>query len=179
MTLSISSAFDGGNIRLVSIADTKIDLEIVKDNQSEFHQWFYFRLSGAAGRAVELRLTNCGDAAYPLVKQVLPGAVAAVLASRSTPSPTSTGGAEQPPSTTTTPPATATTDPPADSPESDVTASADVEGGETTGLALVAGGAVAASAAAVALARRGQRRSASPQNGPVGRGADGIDSSGG
>lgn len=66
MTLSISSAFDGGNIRLVSIADTKIDLEIVKDNQSEFHQWFYFRLSGAAGRPVELRLTNCGDAAYPL-----------------------------------------------------------------------------------------------------------------
>lgn len=65
MTLSVSSAFDGGNIRLLAIADTKIDLEIVKDNQSEFHQWFYFRLSGAAGQPVELRLTNCADAAYP------------------------------------------------------------------------------------------------------------------
>jgi len=65
MTLSISSAFDGGNIRLVAIDGDRIDLEIVKDNQSDFYQWFYFRLCGAAGRRVELRILNCAGAAYP------------------------------------------------------------------------------------------------------------------
>jgi murein tripeptide amidase MpaA len=66
MTLSISSAFDSGNIRLVGIEDKRVDLEIVRDNQSDFHQWFYFRLSGARGTPVELRILNCGDSAYPL-----------------------------------------------------------------------------------------------------------------
>ena len=66
MTLSVSSAFDGGNIRLVGIDGDRVDLEIVKDNQSDFYQWFYFRLCGAAGRAVELRILNGAGAAYPL-----------------------------------------------------------------------------------------------------------------
>ena len=66
MTLSISSAFDGGNIRLVAIDGNRIDLEIVKDHASDFYQWFYFRLTGAAGKTVELRIVNCGDSAYPL-----------------------------------------------------------------------------------------------------------------
>jgi len=65
MTLSVSSAFDGGNIRLVAIEGDRIDLEIVKDHQSDFYQWFYFRLTGGAGRALELRLLNCAGAAYP------------------------------------------------------------------------------------------------------------------
>ena len=65
MTLSISSAFDGGNIRVVAIDGDVVDLEIVKDHQSDFYQWFYFRLSGAAGREITLRITNCAGAAYP------------------------------------------------------------------------------------------------------------------
>lgn len=65
MTLSISSAFDGGNIRLVRIEGQRVDLEVVRDNQSEFLQWFYFRLSGAKGQPVELRIINCGESAYP------------------------------------------------------------------------------------------------------------------
>jgi murein tripeptide amidase MpaA len=64
--ISVSSAFDGGNIRLVSIKGNRVDLEILKDNQSDFYQWFYFRLSGAAGQAVELRIVNAGQSAYPL-----------------------------------------------------------------------------------------------------------------
>ena len=63
MTLSVTSPFDGGNIRLVAIADNRVDLEIAKDNQSDFYQWFYFRLMGAAGRPVELRILNCAGAA--------------------------------------------------------------------------------------------------------------------
>ncbi|HEV2746609.1 MAG TPA: M14-type cytosolic carboxypeptidase [Allosphingosinicella sp.] len=65
MNLSVSSAFDGGNIRLVAIVDNRVDLEIVKDNQSDFYQWFYFRLTGAGGKPVELRILNCGASAYP------------------------------------------------------------------------------------------------------------------
>ena len=65
MTLSVSSAFDGGNIRLVAIEGDRIDLEIVKDHQSDFYQWFYFRLTGGGGRALELRILNCAGAAYP------------------------------------------------------------------------------------------------------------------
>jgi murein tripeptide amidase MpaA len=66
MTLSVTSPFDGGNIRPVAIADNRVDLEIAKDNKSDFYQWFYFRLTGGAGQPVELRILNCAGAAYPL-----------------------------------------------------------------------------------------------------------------
>ena len=65
MTLSISSAFDGGNIRALAIKGDVADLEIVKDHESDFYQWFYFRLTGGAGRALTLRITNCAGSAYP------------------------------------------------------------------------------------------------------------------
>ena len=69
MTISIISAFDSGNIRTISITDTaeavRAELEIVKDRQSDFYQWFHFRVAGVAGRAVELAITNCGTSAYP------------------------------------------------------------------------------------------------------------------
>jgi murein tripeptide amidase MpaA len=65
MTLTISSAFDGGNIRLVAIDGDRIDLEILKDNRSDFYQWFYFRLTGAAEKPVEIRILNCAGSAYP------------------------------------------------------------------------------------------------------------------
>jgi len=65
MTLSISSAFDGGNISVVAIDGDVVDLEIARDHQSDFYQWFYFRLTGGAGRALKLRLTNCAGSAYP------------------------------------------------------------------------------------------------------------------
>ena len=65
MPLTISSAFDAGNIRVVNQQDSSADLEIVTDHKSDFYQWFYFRLSGAGGREVTLRITNCAGAAYP------------------------------------------------------------------------------------------------------------------
>lgn len=65
MTLSISSAFDGGNIDLVAIEGDRVDLEIVKDHLSDFYQWFYFELAGGEGRALTLRILNCAGAAYP------------------------------------------------------------------------------------------------------------------
>ncbi len=65
MALTISSAFDAGNIRVVKQDGDLIDLEIVKDHMSDFYQWFYFRVAGAAGREVTLRILNCAGSAYP------------------------------------------------------------------------------------------------------------------
>lgn len=65
MTISITSDFDGGNIKVLAIEGDRADLEIVRDHLSDFYQWFYFRVDGAAGRDLELRLVNCGGAAYP------------------------------------------------------------------------------------------------------------------
>ncbi|WP_340264569.1 M14 family metallopeptidase [Sphingobium mellinum] len=69
MTISITSAFDSGNIRLLSLSETaagvRVELEILKDRQSDFYQWFHFRVAGVEGRAVELAIRNCGTAAYP------------------------------------------------------------------------------------------------------------------
>ena len=65
MTISISSAFDAGNIRVTAIDGDSASLEIVTDHLSDFYQWFHFRLAGAGGREVTLRITNCGTSAYP------------------------------------------------------------------------------------------------------------------
>jgi murein tripeptide amidase MpaA len=65
MSLQINAAFDSGNIRLLAIRDDRIDLEIVKDHQSDFFQWFYFRVAGAAGRKLTFRIVNAGGSAYP------------------------------------------------------------------------------------------------------------------
>jgi murein tripeptide amidase MpaA len=63
--MQINSAFDGGNIIVTAINGDTADLTIRKDKDSEFYQWFHFRVSGAKGRAVTLRITNCGGSAYP------------------------------------------------------------------------------------------------------------------
>ena len=65
MSITISSAFDAGNIRVAKSAGDSVELEIVKDHMSDFYQWFHFRLAGAGGREVTLRITNCGSSAYP------------------------------------------------------------------------------------------------------------------
>jgi len=65
MTLGISAAFDSGNIVVLGQSGDSFDLEIAKDHQSDFYQWFHFRLTGAAGREVTLRIRNAGGSAYP------------------------------------------------------------------------------------------------------------------
>ncbi|MBY9064439.1 hypothetical protein K7957_15990 [Sphingomonas yunnanensis] len=69
MTLQINAAFDGGNIRLVELSgegdDWTCDLEIVRDHQSDFYQWFYFRAAGLRGKRVTFRIVNAGQSAYP------------------------------------------------------------------------------------------------------------------
>ena len=65
-TLHISTQFDAGAIEVVSLTDPQhIRLHIRRDNASEFAQWFYFALHGAAGVALSLRFLNAGQCAYP------------------------------------------------------------------------------------------------------------------
>jgi len=66
MSARISAAFDSGNIRVLAAHDDGFDLEIVKDQGSDFYQWFHFRLTGAAGRTLRLRILNAAGSAYPL-----------------------------------------------------------------------------------------------------------------
>ncbi|MEL7547225.1 MAG: M14-type cytosolic carboxypeptidase, partial [Pseudomonadota bacterium] len=61
MTLSISAAFDSGNIIVRDASDpAKVRLAIAKDHQSDFFQWFHFRVSGAVGQHVSLVIENAG-----------------------------------------------------------------------------------------------------------------------
>ncbi|GAB4465724.1 MAG: M14-type cytosolic carboxypeptidase [Burkholderiaceae bacterium] len=71
MTLHVSSAFDGGAIEVIRCAaPDAIELAIRHDRRadataSEFLQWFYFRISGAAGRPLALNIVNAGSTTYP------------------------------------------------------------------------------------------------------------------
>jgi murein tripeptide amidase MpaA len=66
MSFSITSAFDSGNIRVLNVAGSEADLEIVTDHGSEFYQWFHFRIGNAAGRELTLRIVNTAGSAYPM-----------------------------------------------------------------------------------------------------------------
>lgn len=66
MTVNISSSFDGGNIIVKDASDPmNVRLDIAKDNQSDFYQWFYFRVTGPKGTQLRLVIENAGGAAYP------------------------------------------------------------------------------------------------------------------
>lgn len=64
--MKISTNFDSGNIEVVNI-DTpgKIELKIRKDTNSDFSQWFHFRLSGAVEKECNISIVNAGETSYP------------------------------------------------------------------------------------------------------------------
>jgi murein tripeptide amidase MpaA len=63
--IQIDAGFDSGNIEVLSIDGATARLAIRKDRHSDFFQWFHFRVAGAAGREVELRITGLAASAYP------------------------------------------------------------------------------------------------------------------
>lgn len=65
MTLSITAAFDSGNIVVHDITGTTATLSIRKDKDSDFFQWFHFRAAAPAGTDVVLRITGLATSAYP------------------------------------------------------------------------------------------------------------------
>jgi murein tripeptide amidase MpaA len=64
--IQISAAFDSGNIEIIAISGAKAVLSIRRDRDSDFFQWFHFRVSGARGRELQLRLTGLAASAYPM-----------------------------------------------------------------------------------------------------------------
>ncbi len=61
----IDAMFDSGNIAVRSIDGTAASLTIRKDHSSDFYQWFHFRVGGAAGREVTLKIGDLNGSAYP------------------------------------------------------------------------------------------------------------------
>ena len=66
MPLAISAAFDSGNIEVRKLDGPQaIELAIRRDHQSDFYQWFHFRLTGAAGQDCVLKIVDLAGSAYP------------------------------------------------------------------------------------------------------------------
>ncbi len=63
--IAIDAAFDSGNIEVLEVTGATARLAIRTDRKSEFAQWFHFRVSGAAGRELVLRIEGLEASAYP------------------------------------------------------------------------------------------------------------------
>ncbi|MCK7458611.1 M14 family metallopeptidase [Idiomarina aminovorans] len=63
--MHISANFDSGNIQVISANDTDdIRLAIEKDHQSDFYQWFHFKLFAEAGEEHVMTIENASGSAY-------------------------------------------------------------------------------------------------------------------
>ncbi len=65
--MDITSNFDSGNIDVVRINEqtNDIELKIRKDTNSDFLQWFHFKLTGANKKRCKLSILNAGKTSYP------------------------------------------------------------------------------------------------------------------
>lgn len=64
--MKISTQFDAGSIIVKDLSNpSNIRLAIRPDNASEFAQWFYFRLQGAAYTPCIMHFENAAQSAYP------------------------------------------------------------------------------------------------------------------
>lgn len=64
-SLSIDAGFDSGNIEVLGIEGRTARLAIRRDPESEFFQWFHFRVAASAGEEVVLKITGLNTSAYP------------------------------------------------------------------------------------------------------------------
>lgn len=63
--IRINQKFDAGNIEIIdAVQPTDIQLKIRHDHNSEFFQWFYYRVSGVQNTALTMTIMNAGQAAY-------------------------------------------------------------------------------------------------------------------
>jgi murein tripeptide amidase MpaA len=65
-TVSISSAFDSGNIEVIDASNpSSVRLAIRPDVGNEHLQWFHFRVTGVQGLPLTLHIENAGKCSYP------------------------------------------------------------------------------------------------------------------
>ncbi len=63
--MHISANFDSGNIEVVDASDAaNVRLNIRKDTESDFFQWFHFRAVGVRDTDCAFRIENAGQASY-------------------------------------------------------------------------------------------------------------------
>lgn len=63
--ININQTFDAGNIEVISSDDTQnIQLSIRADSESDFFQWFFFRVTGAREQSLKMYLVNAAGAAF-------------------------------------------------------------------------------------------------------------------
>lgn len=66
MSITISTAFDSGNIEVVDARHAQdVRLRIRHDTNSDFYQWFHFRLHAVRGVALRLVIENAAQSSYP------------------------------------------------------------------------------------------------------------------
>ncbi len=64
--MKILNDFDAGNIEVISIDNRCLELQIRKDTNSEFLQWFYFKISDIQLNSnQEVCITNAGKSTFP------------------------------------------------------------------------------------------------------------------
>lgn len=66
MITDINAAFDAGNITVTAIDGNMACLTINKDRQSDFFQWFHFRLAAQPNEEIILKIEGLEESAYPL-----------------------------------------------------------------------------------------------------------------
>lgn len=66
MTLAIDCSFDSGNIKVEGVEGNTATLSIPADFQSDFRQWFHFRVTAPAGTEAVLKITGLEESAYPM-----------------------------------------------------------------------------------------------------------------
>jgi murein tripeptide amidase MpaA len=62
---AITAAFDSGNILVQTIDGATATLSIRKDKDSDFYQWFHFRVACKGGEEITLKITGLEGSAYP------------------------------------------------------------------------------------------------------------------
>lgn len=71
LPISVTSNFDSGNIELVRVRGTQVDLNIRRDHFTEgtdkasHAQWYHFKASNVKGRECTFRILNAGECSYP------------------------------------------------------------------------------------------------------------------
>ncbi|HAR56952.1 MAG TPA: hypothetical protein DCR58_09250, partial [Idiomarina baltica] len=64
--IRINTAFDSGNIDVIEAQSCEnIRLAIRKDHQSDFYQWFHYKLFAEIGEEHVMVIENAGQSAYP------------------------------------------------------------------------------------------------------------------
>lgn len=64
--MQIHSNFDAGNIEVISIKPSTVELNIRKDTNSDFLQWFYFKITDInIDNSQKVNINNAGESAFP------------------------------------------------------------------------------------------------------------------